>query len=81
VTAPTTDDHLFDGVYLSSRAFSAAGADGDKSFGILREPRPVSSHRPVPNLVVNHPDDPGFWAPVATCSSRGEPRLLSAEDH
>ena len=63
VTAPTT--RPYDEIDVSSRAFwSATAAERERNFAILRTHRPLSWHPPAEAVMLDDPDDPGFWAVV-----------------
>jgi cytochrome P450 len=48
---------------LSSTAFwTSTGAERERTFAHLRATSPVSWHRPVEDLLVEDPNDQGFWA-------------------
>jgi len=53
----------YDPADLSSHTFWAqTAAQREKTFAKLREHRPVSWHRPVKDLLIEDPNDQGFWA-------------------
>lgn len=55
----------YDETDLSSMSFwSSTAAEREKTFAGLRAKRPVSWHRPVEKLLVEDPNDQGFWAVV-----------------
>jgi cytochrome P450 len=55
----------YDSIDLSSRAFwSTTAAERERHFAVLRAERPVSWHPPAEAVMLEDPDDPGFWAVV-----------------
>jgi cytochrome P450 len=55
----------YDSIDLSTRAFwSTTAAERERHFAILRAERPVSWHPPAEAVMLEDPDDPGFWAVV-----------------
>ncbi len=64
---PTSSDRRlarpYDDTDLSSSAFwSSTAAEREKTFAQLRASNPVSWHRPVEKLLIEDPNDQGFWA-------------------
>ncbi|MDQ6838570.1 MAG: cytochrome P450 [Actinomycetota bacterium] len=58
-------DRPYDPADLSSTAFwSSTAVEREKTFAVLRAERPVSWHQPVEELLVEDPNDQGFWAVV-----------------
>ena len=56
----------FDDADLSSTAFWAStAAEREKTYAELRARQPVSWHRPVEHLMIEDPNDQGFWAVVS----------------
>jgi cytochrome P450 len=50
---------------VSSRAFwTQTAAEREKTFAVLRAERPVSWHQPVEDMLMEDPNDQGFWAVV-----------------
>src|SRR5262249_55112072 len=55
----------YDEIDVSTRAFwSTTAAEREHHFAILRAERPVSWHPPAEAVMLEDPDDPGFWAVV-----------------
>lgn len=55
----------YDPADLSSRAFwSQTAAEREETFAVLRAERPVSWHQPVEEMLIEDPNDQGFWAVV-----------------
>ncbi len=55
----------YDPADLSSRAFwSRTAAEREETFAELRAERPVSWHPPVEEMLIEDPNDQGFWAVV-----------------
>ncbi len=64
-SAATREARPYDEADLSSMSFwSASAAERERTFALLRAERPVSWHRPVEKLLVEDPNDQGFWAVV-----------------
>ena len=65
MTAMAPMKYPYDEIDVSSRAFwSATATERERRFAILRARRPVSWHPPAEGVMVQDPDDPGFWAVV-----------------
>lgn len=55
----------YDPADLSSRAFwSQTAVEREETFAVLRAERPVSWHQPVEEMLIEDPNDQGFWAVV-----------------
>lgn len=66
-TTPTSSERRlarpYDDTDLSSNAFwSSTAAEREQTFAALRASNPVSWHRPVEHLLIEDPNDQGFWA-------------------
>ncbi len=71
-------DRPYDPADLSSRMFwQATAAEREQTFAQLRAERPVSWHRPVEDMLIEDPNDQGFWAvtrhaDLVECTTRHE---------
>ena len=64
-TVITRAERTYDPADVSSREFWSLTATGrERTFAELRANRPVSWHRPAEDLLVEDPNDQGFWAVV-----------------
>ncbi len=78
------EDRPYDPADLSSRRFwSATALERERTFAELRAERPVSWHRPVEDMLIEDPNDQGFWAvtrhaDLVECTTRHED-FLSGE--
>lgn len=65
VTHSNRATRSYDEADLSSRDFwLSTAAEREKTFAVLRAERPVSWHRPVDDMLIEDPNDQGFWAVV-----------------
>lgn len=63
--ADSRESRPYDPADLSSRAFwSQTAAEREETFAVLRAERPVSWHQPVEEMLIEDPNDQGFWAVV-----------------
>lgn len=74
----------FDDADLSSTAFWASTAEEhEKTFAELRARQPASWHRPVEHLMIEDPNDQGFWAvtshPALVDATKRHEDFLSGE--
>ncbi len=63
--AHSRESRPYDPAHLSSRAFwSQTAVEREETFAVLRAERPVSWHQPVEEMLIEDPNDQGFWAVV-----------------
>ena len=63
--AHSRESRPYDPADLSSRAFwSQTAVEREETFAVLRAERPVSWHQPVEEMLIEDPNDQGFWAVV-----------------